>query len=184
MFFLTIILSALIGLGLWQYFVENVERSSAQIPQSKNIRFNDKAPIAMTTSQIVSEIEKHDDKPILLYLYTTWCKICTENFAVINETAREFQNTDLQFIALAIDRDITSDDLKQHLNKFGDIYFQPRFLAFKDGFKEFLAKKGIHYKGHIPFTILLSRDGEVAVKFIGKKSQNYLRNKIVKELYE
>jgi len=184
MFFLTIIIFALIGLISWQYFIENVERSAAQIPQSKNIIFNDMAPIAMTTSQIVSEIEKYDEKPVLIYLYTTWCKICNENFAVINETAREFQNTDLQFIVLAIDRDITSDDLKQHLNKFGDIYFQSHFLAFKDGFREFLAKKGIHYKGHIPFTILLSRDGEVAMKFIGKKSKNYLRNKIIKVLYE
>lgn len=183
MFFLTLVAGIGISLALWHYFVENVERADVQIPPSQNVRFNDHAPLAMTTAQIADELEKNDGKPVLLYIYTTWCKICVENFPKINEVAREFQNTDLQVIALAIDRDLDPKALQDHLNQFGDVYFQPRFLAFKDGFRELLQKKNIRYKGMIPFTILISRDGEVITKFIGSKNKNYLRNKIIRELY-
>ena len=75
------------------------------------------------------------------------------------------------------------ETLKNYLGKFGDYYFQPRYLAFKDGFLEFLNKKNINYTSRIPFTVLISRDGEVKMKYAGGKSKNYLRNKIIKELY-
>ena len=183
MFFLTILSGVLISLALWHYFVENVERADVQIPPSSNIRFNDADPLSMTTAQIADELEKNDEKPVLLYLYTTWCRICSQNFEIVNEVSREFQNTDLQVIALAIDRDLDPTSLSQHLNQYSDVYFQPRFLAFKDGFREFLHKKNIRYDGRIPFTDLISRDGEVITKFTGKKSKNFLRNKIIRELY-
>lgn len=184
MLFLTILAGVLISLTLWRFFVENVERLDVAIPESKNIKFNEAPPIAMTTTQIADEIEKNDGKPIVFYIYTTWCKICNDNFEVMNEIAREFQSTELKIIALAIDRDLDQVALKNHFAKFGDLYFEPRYLAFKDGFKEFLDKKGIRYQGRIPFTVLISKEGEVVAKFTGKKNKNYLRNKVIRELYE
>ena len=183
MFFLAIIFGVIAGLVLWQYFVENIANLDVKIPESKNISFNAETPISMTTAQIANEFEKADGKPILLYIYTTWCKTCIKNFPTFNEISREFQNTELQIIALAIDRDQDAATLQAYLNKFGPFYFQPRFLAFKDGFLEFLQKKNIRYNNHIPFTALISRNGEVVVRFSGAKSKNYLRNKIIKEMY-
>jgi len=184
MFFLTLLTGVVLGFALWHYFVENVERFDVAIPESKNIAFNNSDPLPMTTAQVANELEKSDGKPVLIYLYTTWCKICSDNFSAFNEIAREFQNTDLQVLALAIDRDLDSAKLSNHLNAFGNVYFQPRYLAFKDGFRELLVKKKIRYDGRIPFTVLLSADGDVAIKFTGKRNKNYLRNKIIKELYE
>ena len=184
MLFLTLLAGIVISLSLWHYFVENVERLDVQIPESKNISFNATKPIPMTTAQIADEMEKSDGKPVILYLYTTWCRICSENFATINEIAREFQNTELKVIALAIDRDLDGSTLGSYFDKFGNLYFQPRFLSFKDGFREFLSKKNIRYDGKIPFTVLISRDGEVVTKFTGKKNKNFLRNKVIRELYE
>jgi len=183
MLFFVMMIGALCGLLSWQYFVENVARLDVKIPQSREIAFNSTTPLAMTTAQIANEFEKNDGKPILFYIYATWCKICSKNFSTINEISREFQNTDLNVITLAIDREMSEQELSDYLNQFGNFYFQPRFLAFKDGFKEFLSKKNIRYSGYIPYTVLMSRDGEIITKFSGTKSQNYLRNKIIKELY-
>lgn len=184
MLFFTIVVGAVIGLLAWNYFIENVSNLDVKIPESKNIAFNQEAPIPMTTAQIANEFENSDSKPVLLYIYTTWCQTCVKNFPTINEISREFQNTDLQIITLAIDRDITPEQLQSYLNKYGNVYFQPRFLAFKEGFLEFLQKKHIRYNNRIPFTALISRDGEVLVQYSGAKSKNYLRNKIIKELFQ
>ena len=183
MLFLSIIIGLSIGLILWKYFVENIANYDVKIPQSLNIKFNDKQPIGMTTAQVAVEFENFDDKPILLYIYTTWCGVCSKNFEVFNEISREFQNTDLKIMALAIDRNLESQKLANYLNNFGDVYFQPNYLLFKDGFMEFLLNKNIKYSGHSPFTVLISRNGEVITKYTGVKNKNYLRNRIIKELY-
>ena len=183
MLFLSIIIGLLLGLALWKYFVENIANYDVKIPQSSNIQFNEKTPIGMTTAQIANEFESFDDKPVLLYIYTTWCGVCSKNFEVFNEISREFQNTDLRVMALAIDRNLEPQKLSDYLNKLGDVYFQPRHLLFKDGFMEFLLKKNIKYSGHIPFTVLISKDGKVITKYTGVKNKNYLRNRIIKELY-
>lgn len=183
MFFLVIVIGTVTGLLLWHHFVDNISQLDVQIPESKNITYNEEAPLPMTTAQIANEFEKADGKPILLYIYTTWCKVCSQNFPTINEITREFQNTELYVITLAIDRDIEAEQLQNYLANFGNVYFQPRYLSFKEGFLEFLLKKNIRYNNRIPFTALISRDGEVITKFSGAKNKNFLRNKIIKELY-
>ncbi len=183
MFFVVIIAGGLLGALLWDLFVENPSYLDVQIPESKNITFNQQQPQAMTTTQIANEFEHFDGKPVLLYIYTTWCSICSQQFPVINEIAREFQNTDLQVVTLATDRDLNPQELQQYLNRYGNFYFPPRYLAFKEGFLDFLKKRGIKYQGRIPFTVLISRHGEVKVKYVGVKGKNYLRNKVIKELY-
>lgn len=183
MLFLSAIIGALIGLFTWQYFVENVAALDVKIPQSQNITFNQQIPQAMTTAQVADEFEKIENKPVLLYIYTTWCGVCEKNFPVINEIAREFQNTNLHFVAIAIDRDLDPNFLMQHLSEKGELYFMPKFLAHKEGFKDFLRKQNIPYNNRIPFTALISANGEVVTSYSGFKNKNYLRNKIIKELY-
>jgi len=182
MLFFIIVLGAFVGAVCWNYFIENPSKMDVQITPSKNISFAQQSPIGMTSSQIANEFEKADGKPVLLYIYTTWCKSCAKNFDLINEISREFQATDLRVLALAIDKNLQPQDLQNYLNKSGELYFEPRYLAFKDGFKELLRQKNINYDNRIPFTVLLSRDGEIIAKFSGVKSRNYLRNKIIKEL--
>ena len=181
MFFLTIFIGAFSGFVLWHYFVENIAALDVQIPQSQNIVFNDQMPLSMTTAQIADEFEKADGKPVLLYIYTTWCGVCKKHLPIINDISREFQSTDLKVIALSIDREMDGATLQTYLNSYGNIYFQPRFLSFKEGFLEFLKKKEINYKNRIPFTVLIARNGEIVTKFTGNKSKNYLRNKIIRQ---
>lgn len=183
MFFLIIIVGVVIGTFSWHYFVENVETIDVKIPPSNNVTFNEVEPLPITVMQIANEFENAEGKPILFYIYTTWCKICVKNFPIINEISREFQNTELKVVTLAIDRDLDPQALKAYINKFGEVYFPLQYLAFKDGFLEFFKRKKINYNNRIPFTVLISREGEVITKFSGTKKRDYLRNKIIKELY-
>jgi thiol-disulfide isomerase/thioredoxin len=155
-----------------------------QIPPSKNISYNNQEVVAMSTASFINDYEANEGKVMLLYFYTSWCGVCRKNLPVFNEMAREFQNTDLYVMAIALDRDIDAKYLQNYLNQQGNIYFRPRYLAFREGFLEFLKKKNINYRGIVPFTVLISRDSEIAAKYNGYKSKEYLRNQIIKALYK
>ncbi|MBM3590622.1 MAG: TlpA family protein disulfide reductase [Alphaproteobacteria bacterium] len=183
MLFVSMLVGLVVGLILWKYFVENIANYDVKIPLSSNINYNNIEPKALLASDLAIEFEESDNKPILLYIYTTWCQACSKNYQIINEIAREFQNTELKVLAIAIDRNLEPQKLKQYLNNYGDNYFIPNYLSSKNGFVELLNKKNIKYNGRIPFVVLLSRSGEVGMKYSGVKNKNYLRNKIIKELY-
>ncbi len=183
MFFFVIILSTAIGLISWNFFIDNVDDSNITIPESRNIDFKQKDPTPLLAHQIANKFEEASGKPILLYLYTTWCGVCNKNFSTINEIAREFQNTDLEFIAIAIDRNFTEKELQLYLEKFDAVYFEPNYLLSKDGFIDFLKERGINYNGRIPYTVLIGRDKSIVANFSGIKNKNYLRKRIIKELF-
>lgn len=184
MLFLSIILAIITGSLIWKFFIENYQINDYEIPISQNITFNDQLPKLIDTAILEKEFENNQNKPILLYLYTTWCQVCNKNFSVINDISQEFQNTELKVITIAIDRNIDSNLLVQYLKKFENIYFMPSFLQNRNGFIEFLDDKKVKYNNRIPFTILIARDGNILCKYSGVKSKNYLRNKIIKELFE
>jgi len=183
MLFASILIGLFAGIILWKYFVENIANYDVKIPASNHLLFNGYESKAMTTADVINKFEQFDNSPILFYLYTTWCGSCTKNFPTINEIADEFQNTDLKIIAIAIDRNLDANILKNYLEKYGNIYFASDYLIDKRGFKEFLNRKGIKYRGEIPYLALISENDEIVFKHSGIKSKNYLRNKIIKLLY-
>lgn len=183
MLFFVIAAGLLTGLVCWNYFVADFDNSDVKIPESKNITYNSKTPNAMTAFQVANAFDKFEGHPVFLYIYTTWCGTCKKSTPKINEILRELQNTDLRVMTLAIDRDLDAQSLQNHLNGMGDLYFEPNYLAFKGGFKDFLAKRKIKYDNRIPFAVLISADGEVVKTISMTRSKRHIRNKIIKELY-
>jgi len=183
MLFLSIILAIIFGSVIWQFFIENYRINDVEIPASKNITFNDQIHQNIDSKFLEKEFESNINKPILIYLYTTWCQVCNKNFSTFNEIAREFQNTDLKIYAIAIDRNNENNLIEDYFKKLPEVYFFPQFLENRNGFLEFLQSKKINYNNRIPYTILFSRDGNVMVNYSGTKSKNYLRNKIITTLY-
>jgi peroxiredoxin len=184
MLFLSIILAIILGSVIWQFFIENYRINDVEIPASQNISFNDQIPQNIDSTLLEKEFENNINKPILLYLYTTWCQVCNKNFTTFNEIAREFQNTDLKVFALAIDRNVENNLIQDYFKKLPEVYFLPRILENRNGFLEFLQSKKVSYNNRIPYTILFARNGSVLAKYSGVKSKNFLRNKIITELYD
>ena len=91
MLFLSIILAIITGSLIWKFFIENYQINDYEIPISQNITFNDQLPRLIDTAILEKEFENNQNKPILLYLYTTWCQVCNKNFSVINSTKKELK---------------------------------------------------------------------------------------------
>lgn len=181
MFLIFVLVGALIGVLAWNYLVNSKAVLDVKIPTSKNISYSEEPPIPLTVNQIEDQISQ-TGAPILLYVYTTWCGICEKNFATINQIADEFQNTELNFMAVAIDDHLEGLVFQKYLGKFGKIYFKPYYLVFnKESFLKLIKQKG--YNGRIPFLMLIARDGKTLLNVSGIKSKSYLRNKIISSLF-
>ena len=174
-----LILVACLSTIIWRSFVQD-STINLPIPESDNRSYTQPLPIA--PSDIINQIEANAGKPILLYLYTTWCSVCKEQMPVINEIARKFQKTDLKVIAVAIDKNIDAKNLSNYLEYYKNIYFPPQYLIYNDGLGDLLKQKNIKYNKIIPLTVLVDRGGEVEFRFTGYKGENYIARKIMKTL--
>ena len=183
MLFLTIIFAVVIGSLIWKIAIENSSNDDVAIPASSNIDYSTQIPIPSSVEKIISEFEKIDNQPVLLYLYTTWCQVCNKNFSIVNEIAQEFQNTELKVMAIAIDRNLDVNNFNNYVKNIAPIYFEPIMLENRNGFNEFLKQKKVNYTNRIPYTVLFKKDGSVALKYSGLKSKKYLRRKIIAKLY-
>ena len=184
MFLFTIIISCFIGYFCWHIYIEQVANENVKIPPSSNITYNHIAPTLTDSQQISTFIEQNQDKPILLYIYTTWCGICHRNLNIINAVAQEMQNTNLKVLALVIDKQISSLELQKYHNTHSQsLYFQPSILENREGFLDLLSKYNIDFAGSVPYVAILGANGKKAFSYSGIKDIAYLRSKIIKQLY-
>ncbi len=183
MFFLIGVISALSALLIWRFYVDNVAKYDVTINPSNNVSFHGQKPIALNYKGLDQELYSQKASLNFIYFYSTWCKSCYKNFSIINEIAREFQNTKLNFVAVAIDKDIDSLKLQEYLKKYSNIYFRPFYLENRDDFKEFLHKNNINYKGRVPFLAIIDNKKNLVISYSGLRSLSYLRKKIIENLY-
>jgi thiol-disulfide isomerase/thioredoxin len=176
-----LIAAAVFSAITWKYLIYD-SAIDFKIPESSNQTYNQ--PIAILPNDILSQIDDNLGKPILLYVYTTWCGICKQQLPIINEMARKFQNTDLKVISVAIDRNIDGASLMNYLEYYKNIYFKPEYLIYNDGLSDLLKTKNIRYNRIIPLTVLIGRTGEVETRFTGAKSEKYINRKIIKTLMQ
>jgi thiol-disulfide isomerase/thioredoxin len=91
-----LIAAAVFSAITWKYLIYD-SAIDFKIPESSNQTYNQ--PIAILPNDILSQIDDNLGKPILLYVYTTWCGICKQQLPIINEMARKFQNIYLKVIS-------------------------------------------------------------------------------------
>ncbi|MCE3255015.1 MAG: thioredoxin [Rickettsiaceae bacterium] len=164
---------------IWNRFIQN-PNANFYIPESDNKTYHQ--PESATPSDVISQIENNLGKPVLLFVYTTWCGVCKQQLPIINEMARKFQKTDLKIISVAIDKNIDAAGLIDYLQYYQNIYFPPQYLLYTDGLGDLLKQKNIKYNKIIPLTVLIDREGEIETRFTGNKSEHYLNSKIIKTL--
>jgi peroxiredoxin len=183
MLLITIFIGWLVGYFLWHIYIEKIANENIKIPPSSNISYHQVLPIEIDVKQLTNFIFENQ-KPTLLYFYTTWCGICAKNFAILNGLAQEMQNTNLQVLAIAIDKQLSTLELQQYHHKnTSDLYFKPYLLTSKAGFIDFLKQTKVDFRGAVPYTAIINAKGQEVFSYSGIKDYNYLKSKVLKYLY-
>jgi peroxiredoxin len=184
MLLITIFIGWLLGYFIWHIYIQKVANEKIKIPPSNNISYNQVLPDKIDAKQLINLVADAQGKPILLYFYTTWCGICVKNFDFINTLAKEMQNTNLQILAIAVDKELSALELQQYHNKNNqDLYFKPYILTSKAQFVDFLKQTKVDFRGAVPYTAIIGKDGKEVFNYIGIKDYDYLKSKVIKYLY-
>jgi len=184
MLLITIFIGWLLGYFIWHIYIQKVANEKIKIPPSNNISYNQVLPDKIDAKQLIDLVADAQGKPILLYFYTTWCGICAKNFDFINTLAKEMQNTNLQILAIAVDKELSALELQQYHNKNNqDLYFKPYILTSKAQFVDFLKQTKVDFRGAVPYTAIIGKDGKEVFNYIGIKDYDYLKSKVIKYLY-
>ena len=184
MLLITIFIGWLLGYFIWHIYIQKVANEKIKIPPSNNISYNQVLPDKIDAKQLINLVADAQGKPILLYFYTTWCGICAKNFDFINTLAKEMQSTNLQILAIAVDKELSPLELQQYHNKNNqDLYFKPYILTSKAQFVDFLKQTKVDFRGAVPYTAIIGKDGKEVFNYIGIKDYDYLKSKVIKYLY-
>jgi thiol-disulfide isomerase/thioredoxin len=112
-------------------------------------------------------MESARGKPLLLNFWATWCAPCVEEMPMLDRFSRENAANRIQVIGLAIDQPTA---VRKFLQRTPVGY--PIGLAGLDG-TDLLRELG-NTGGGLPFTLVLSADGSVGARKMGKLEQSDL----------
>ena len=173
-----ILIAIIISLLLWQFFFEG--KTNIELPESFNITHHKIYPISK--SELFNKISQNErGRPIFLYFYADWCKICQKQFPIINEIARIFQNTDLTFIAVSANLNSDPENLASYLDNHHNIYFKPYYLTDPQELQTFMQEVFlVKYEGLMPFMTLFNKFGESGNLMTGFKNKSKIKKELMK----
>jgi thiol-disulfide isomerase/thioredoxin len=105
-----------------------------------------------------------DEKPLVLFIYTSWCPYCHRMFPMVNEAANA---EDIRFLAISIDSDRAA--LANYLAEFQSLNLAPYVItetADKRAFAQVLWDQDLKFRGGIPY-IAVFQQGKPVVEIPG-----------------
>jgi|GEM_PF-5881617 len=103
-------------------------------------------------AELVSEIDAADERPLLLFIYASWCPYCKQMFPIIDSIAREMGD---KYRVMGFSIDQSKQALDTYLGaKSPAPAFETITVKHVDEFPQFghiVRKKGLQFTGAIPY---------------------------------
>lgn len=129
----------------------------------------------VSASDLQQKLESQEAQARVVMIYTSWCYICDRLFPIVDSLSWAYENRGVDFLALSVDQDIMA--LSQfYVTRDFIVALKPRMLVPEDtaSAMEVLNNHGIAFKGGIPHTALMNREGEVVKEYLGMVSRDEL----------
>lgn len=114
------------------------------------------------------------NKVLVINFWASWCPSCVEEMPDLIALQHTFLHQNVQFIGISID---SVDNVKHFSRKYAINY--PLLLAESDGLT--LAKTFGNTVQALPFTVVISRDGNILLTQIGKIRKNEVHNLLLRQ---
>jgi len=105
-------------------------------------------------------IKEWDGKYIVLNFWATWCPPCRKEIPEFIAMQKEYGESNLQFIGVAIDNEIS---VNQFALEMGINY--PNLIAEMQGIE--LARKYGNAMGALPFSVIINPKGQIITRQVG-----------------
>lgn len=114
------------------------------------------------------------NKTLVINFWASWCSSCLDEMADLMALQYDFFNQNVQFIGISID---SVDNVVQFSKKYAVNY--PLLIAESSGLA--LAKALGNTAQALPFTLVMSRDGNILLTQTGKIRKNEVHNLLLKQ---
>ncbi len=120
------------------------------------------------------------DKYRLINFWATWCGPCVAEFSALTETDKMYRNRDFEFISISIDDAKSGNKVHAFLKKK---YASNKNYLYGNLHKyELIEAVDKKWQGALPYTILLSPEGEIVYRQSGMIEIRDLRKAIVEHI--
>lgn len=169
--YLTIVGALFLAAGIYfgaMHDTSNAPPNSAQstsVPQNTRLLMAQTLPDAMGKMQDLSQWK---GKHLIVNFWATWCPPCVEEMPELNKLQQDMASRNIQVLGLGIDspEKIKEFSIKHHIS-------YPLYIAGMNGAE--LSRMMGNDTGGLPYTLLISADGEVKKKYLGKLKMEELR---------
>lgn len=112
-------------------------------------------------SQLAAEIASNDSRPLLVFIYTSWCPYCHQMFPLFNAEAG--RSKDMRYLAISTDRDRAA--LQNYLATQQPVHVSQSIIA--DPFAQMdlirmMEAQGLRFQGGIPFLAVFHHGKPIA----------------------
>jgi thiol-disulfide isomerase/thioredoxin len=131
--------------------------------------------------QMLLKREPDAKRPLLINFWATWCTPCVDEFPELVKIDREFRSRGLDFVTISLDN---LAEIKRDVPKFlAEMNAaMPAFLLKTADEDAAIQTVAPHWRGGLPFTILLDAEGKTAYSRMGVVKPEILRVEIEKVL--
>jgi thiol-disulfide isomerase/thioredoxin len=112
-------------------------------------------------------LSKWKGEYLVLNFWATWCKSCQHEVPELNKLYNQFKDKNTVVVGLAIDN---ADKVKDYIKQYGVDY--PILVGGDEAME--LSKKMGNKVGGLPFTIMITPQGEVVEKILGATKKGTL----------
>lgn len=149
-----------------------------------NKRLEPKPPVDTAVQQLMAltlkdskgqaqAIKQWESKFLVVNFWATWCKPCVQEMPELVSLQKELANQNVQLLGIGID---TPSNISEFAEKYQISY--PVFAAGMEGTS--LSGAMGNKAGGLPFTVLISSNGQIVKSYFGKLKMDELKADIQK----